>query len=225
VVKNVLPAQANTLCRPVDTAEGAQKGAVMKNAFVYAAAAATLVIGGAANAATFTPADCTPGNIHFCVDGDAQAPGVDDYITATITNTFKKATAIDDTFVFRIDKNGVGSGGLQTSFSSTNTLLTITDLIINGVSYAAAITKTAAGTSVNVNGIQIEKGALNYIQVLGSFKPSSKGGQANYTGNLTFTAAVPEASTWAMMMLGLGFTGFAMRRRTRSKTAVRFAAA
>ena len=193
----------------------------MKNAFVYAAAAATLVIGGAANAATFTPADCTPGNIHFCVDGDAQAPGVDDYITATITNTFKKATAINDTFVFRIDKNGVGSGGLQTSFSSTNTLLTITDLIINGVSYAAAITKTAAGTSVNVNGIQIEKGALNYIQVLGSFKPSSKGGQANYTGNLTFTAAVPEASTWAMMMLGLGFTGFAMRRRSRSKASVR----
>ena len=192
----------------------------MKNVLVCAAAAATIAMCGAANAATFTPADCTTGNIHFCVDGDAQAPGVDDYITATITNTFKKATAINDTFLYRIDKNGVGSGGLQTSFSSSNTLLTITDLIINGVSYAAAIQKTAAGSSVNVNGIPIVKGALNTIQVLGNFKPGAKGGQANYSGNLTFTASIPEASTWAMMMLGLGFTGFAMRRRT-----VRFAMA
>lgn len=197
----------------------------MKNVLVYAAAAATLVVGGVANAATFTPADCTPGNMHFCVDGDAQAPGVDDYITATITNTFKTATAINDTFLFRIDKNGVGSGGLQTSFSSTNTLLTITDLIINGVSYASAITKTSAGTSVNVNGITIDKGALNIIKVIGSFKPSPRGGQANYTGNLTFTAAVPEASTWAMMMLGFGFAGFAMRRRSSSTTSAGFALA
>nr|WP_246352467.1 FxDxF family PEP-CTERM protein [Sphingomonas xinjiangensis] len=197
----------------------------MKNVLVSAAAAATITLGGAANAATFTPADCTTGNIHFCVDGDAQAPGVDDYITATITNTFKKATAINDTFLYRIDKNGVGSGGLQTSFSSSNTLLTITDLIINGVSYASAIQKTAAGSAVNVNGIPIVKGALNTIQVLGNFKPASKGGQANYTGNLTFTAAIPEASTWAMMMLGLGFTGFAMRRRGGLKGAVLLAKA
>jgi hypothetical protein len=28
-----------------------------------------------------------------------------------------------------------------------------------------------------------------------------------------FTPAVPEASTWAMMILGFGFVGFAMRRR------------
>ena len=197
----------------------------MKKMLATAAAVATFVMAGAAQAATFTPADCAPGNIHFCVDGDAQAPGVDDYITASITNTFKSATAINDTFLFIIDKNGVGSGGLQTSFSSKNTLLTITDLIINGVSYAAAITNTSAGTSVNVNGIPIIKGNLNSIQVIGNFKPSSKGGQANYTGNLTFTAAVPEASTWAMMLLGLGFTGFVMRRRTRSKASVRFAAA
>jgi hypothetical protein len=197
----------------------------MKTICAAAAAVATFVMAGSANAATFTPADCTPGNIHFCVDGDAQAPGVDDYITATISNTFKTATAINDTFLFTIDKTGVGSGGLQTSFSSKNTLLTITDLIINGVSYAGAITKTSAGTSVNVNGIPIIKGALNSIQVLGSFKPVGNTGQANYTGNLTFTAAIPEASTWAMMMLGLGLTGFAMRRRSRSETTARLALA
>lgn len=179
--------------------------------FVFAGAALALGLGAAsgAQAAVFTPADCVPGNLHFCVDGDAEAPGVDNLITAVITNTFRTATAIDDTYFFRIDKNGVGSGGLQTSFSSTSTLLTITDLIINGVSYASAIVASGAGQSIAVNNIPIVAGALNSIQVIGNFD----GGQANYTGNLTFNATVPEMGTWAMMILGMGAIGFAMRRR------------
>lgn len=189
----------------------------MKTVLAAAAAVAACATAGAAEAASFTPADCAPGNIHFCVEGDAAAPGVDNYITAFITNTFSRATAINDTFFFTIDKNGIGSGGLQTTFSSKNTLLTITDLIINGVSYAAAINKTSAGTSVSVNGIPIAKGVMNSIQVIGSFKPAGKTGQANYTGNLTFTAAVPEASTWAMMMLGLGLIGWGMRHKSGTR--------
>ncbi|MEW9855673.1 FxDxF family PEP-CTERM protein [Novosphingobium sp. M1R2S20] len=185
----------------------------MKNFLIYAAAAVSLAVCGSANAATFTPADCKPGNIHFCVEGNAQGPNVDDYITGIFTNSFNKVTKINDTFLFRIDKNGIGSGGLQTSFSSKSTLLTISDLIINGVSYATTIVKTTAGTSVNVNSVVIDKGAMNTIQVLGSYQPLSKGAQANYTGNLTFTAAVPEASTWAMMILGFGFIGYVARRR------------
>jgi hypothetical protein len=187
-----------------------------------AAAALTLAAATAAQAATFTPADCAPGNMHFCVTGDAEAPGVDDFITATITNTFNTATAIDDTFLFRIDKDGVGSGGLQTSFSSQSTLLTITDVIINSVSYAAQIVNGPAGQSLNVNGIDIVSGALNSIRIVGTFTPPATGGQANYTGNLTFSAnPIPEASTWGMMMLGVGGVGAAMRRRRKATNSVR----
>lgn len=35
--------------------------------------------------------------------------------------------------------------------------------------------------------------------------------------------AVPEPATWAMMLMGFGAVGFAMRRRANVKTAVRFA--
>jgi hypothetical protein len=137
---------------------------------------------------------------------------VDDFITATITNTFNTATSIDDSFYFRIDKDGLGSGGLQTSFSSQSTMLTITDVIINAVSYAGQIMSGPAGQSLNVNNIPIVSGALNSIRIVGTFTPPAEGGQANYTGNLTFSATnppIPEASTWAM------------RRRRKSTNAVR----
>lgn len=35
--------------------------------------------------------------------------------------------------------------------------------------------------------------------------------------------AVPEPATWAMMLLGMGAVGFAMRRRSKVKTTVKFA--
>ena len=39
-------------------------------------------------------------------------------------------------------------------------------------------------------------------------------GQGAFGGNVAFTA-VPEPATWAMMLLGFGAVGFAMRRRRR----------
>ncbi|MDI1361105.1 PEP-CTERM sorting domain-containing protein [Methylotenera sp.] len=38
----------------------------------------------------------------------------------------------------------------------------------------------------------------------------------NAAGQLTYIAAVPEADSWAMAMLGLGLMGFVARRRTRA---------
>lgn len=46
----------------------------------------------------------------------------------------------------------------------------------------------------------------------------------DFVGNVTFdVTAVPEPSTWAMMLLGFGMIGFAARRRSSVKTTVRFA--
>ena len=39
----------------------------------------------------------------------------------------------------------------------------------------------------------------------------------------TATSAVPEPATWAMMILGMGAIGFAMRRRQKVSTSVQFA--
>jgi hypothetical protein len=47
---------------------------------------------------------------------------------------------------------------------------------------------------------------------------------ASYSGTLNFSpAAVPEPATWAMMILGMGAVGFAMRRRRAVKTTVSYA--
>ncbi|MBB5712175.1 FxDxF family PEP-CTERM protein [Sphingomonas xinjiangensis] len=198
----------------------------MKN-YLLGVAAASLMIGaaGTAQAASIIAVNnsCnTDGRQSFCVDGDAQAPGVDDFISATISNSFRGNTNFDDTYSFIIDKNGIGSGGLQTSFATEANFVNITDLIINNVSYASSIVSTPAGQSASVNGIKIIAGALNSIRVVGSFMPSTPAGAGNYTGNLTFSAsAVPEASTWAMMMLGMGAVGFGMRRRRKASSSAR----
>ena len=47
-----------------------------------------------------------------------------------------------------------------------------------------------------------------------SFGGTTSGGGGE-SGTLSFFAAVPEPSTWAMMLLGFGGIGFAMRRRRR----------
>jgi hypothetical protein len=45
---------------------------------------------------------------------------------------------------------------------------------------------------------------------------------SGYSGNLSSTA-VPEPGTWAMMLVGFGAVGFAMRRRRKEQPKVRFA--
>jgi len=40
--------------------------------------------------------------------------------------------------------------------------------------------------------------------------------QANGAYNVTYSFAVPEPATWALMILGFGAVGFAMRRRRQA---------
>ncbi len=58
------------------------------------------------------------------------------------------------------------------------------------------------------------------INVMGTW--GEQGG--SYAGTLNFSpGVVPEPATWALMILGFGAVGGAMRRRTAMKAAVRFA--
>ena len=44
-----------------------------------------------------------------------------------------------------------------------------------------------------------------------------------YDLRVTALSAVPEPATWAMMMLGFGSMGYAMRRKNKVSTRIRFA--
>jgi hypothetical protein len=134
-------------------------------------------------------------------------------ITAIFFNGFDSATDFDDTYEFTIPQNGVGSGSISTSFSSDLNKLVITGLFINGKSYD--LMTDDAGQSATVGNIPIVSGILNTIRITGTTLTSG-----SYSGTATFTAAVPEIGTWAMMMFGMAAIGMTMRRQ---KIAVSFA--
>lgn len=58
----------------------------------------------------------------------------------------------------------------------------------------------------------------------GTFALTDDQGAGSYTLNIASAiGTVPEPATWGMMILGMGAVGFAMRRRQKVRTSVRFA--
>ena len=92
------------------------------------------------------------------------------------------------------------------------TTISFDTITLNGVSFDEIITGTTDFYQL-LNQVLID-GAENTIVVAGT-----TGGNAAYSGTLTFAAAVPEPGTWAMMLLGFGAIGFSMRRK-RSQQAL-----
>jgi hypothetical protein len=62
---------------------------------------------------------------------------------------------------------------------------------------------------------------IEYFAVVTSFSPSSRGSYSltiSGPGTATIGGAVPEPATCAMMILGMGAVGFAMRRGKKNVT-------
>jgi len=171
-----------------------------------AAGIAAMAFAPAANATTFPIGSPN----FFITNGTPFTPS----ITAVFFNSFTAKTTFDDIYTFTIPQTGEGSGSISTSFSSSKNKLTITDLIVNGVSYV--VPSSGSGQSLTLNGVPIIANVLNTIEVKGFVKKTG-----TYSGTVTFNAtAVPEAATWGMMLGGFAMIGAAMRRR---RTSVRFA--
>lgn len=96
-----------------------------------------------------------------------------------------------------------------------------TFMLANGTSLTQTRTIDSTGVA-NRNLLTFDVGPLTGF----SFRPSTNTGGFLQFDDITVSAvaAVPEASTWAMMLVGFGGIGAALRRR-RSKVAVRVAAA
>jgi hypothetical protein len=178
---------------------------VMKRLLNTLAVVSAFALAPAAHAATFVP-----GTSNFTV-----SPGVGGTFTADIGNSGIAAGTFQDLFQFTLPTSGLGSGSISTS---TSVLLSTTDtdftsVLINGT--AATLTTLNGGITqfASATSVPITAGQLNTLTVNGLSR-----GNGSYGGQISFTpnSAVPEPGTWAMMLLGFGGMGMAMRRRRRT---------
>jgi len=126
-----------------------------------------------------------------------------EFLNAAITGT---STGL----VLGADSNSGAAVGTNvfTKYNSFNATAELgTDLFFYSLTRPATSTNVgAASESIKTQFVQAAAGSAGDTWNL------SSAGQLTYTA----TAAVPEADSWAMAMLGLGLMGFVARRRTRA---------
>ena len=172
---------------------------------LLAAAGAMALVGGAttANAAStiigVTPATLTP---------PASA-----IFGAIVNGTAGTTTAINDTFTFSI------AGGPAMVDAQVSTILlgatqniTFSAITLDGHAMTKTSNDPAPETWALLSPATLANGSYT-INVIGTLT----GAVGAYSGTLNAqAAAVPEAKTWMMMLLGFGAMGFAVRRRRQT---------
>ena len=100
------------------------------------------------------------------------------------------------------------------------------DVSSAGIVSAAKLSFTSRNTyntEVELNNSNNGNASYVYNYTTNLFTLSQGGFAAITFTPVNATAAVPEPAAWAMMMLGFGGIGFALRRRSKVTTRVRFA--
>ena len=113
------------------------------------------------------------------------------------------AGAFTDTIDFTVPTEGTADVGVI--YFKVLSGITSLSASFNG----SAITFTPLGGSLFAGGIGKPVAAGPQTLTISGVS----GGLGSYSGNVVFSSAVPELATWLMMIAGVGFTGFAMRRR------------
>ncbi len=180
-----------------------------------------------------TKSDGAGGTVKFLLVNPNPLPGLDYMgpIKAEFSHVFNFSTApsktqsFTDTYTFRVPANGTGAGSLSANGSSPLDSLTFSNVtgkvtFSNGTDiYNIPI---FAGTLGKLEGVPIFAGAFNKLTINGVAH-----GQAFYNGSASFTpslSGVPEASTWSMMIMGVGAVGGALRSRRRKERSAKNAA-
>lgn len=146
-------------------------------------------------------------NLYFGLNGGGSNLGFE--IDSTRVNAFYPGRAGSASISSALWSAAASADGLGFEFSLDNSLFTAP---IAGLNQTGQVFPTI-GSSIRLNLSQ-------------SFGYSVAGGQSFYGNNRLGTVAlgaVPEPATWAMMMLGFGAMGAALRRRAKVDCAVRFA--
>ncbi|VXC85379.1 FxDxF family PEP-CTERM protein [Sphingomonas sp. 8AM] len=144
------------------------------------------------------------------------APGV---FTGLFGNTVTSAdvnssSVYTDTYQFIVPTAGiVGASAVTLTFDGS---LTFSEVLLNGVKLVIRRTNGVYLATSPLGGLASAENPQK-LSITGKLT----GATGTYTGNVRFESAVPEPGTWALMILGFGIVGYAMRRRP----SVRFAQA
>ena len=202
----------------------------MHKLFIAAAGAALFAAAPSYAATTIIPQDnAAPGPILDFTGGTA---------TATFTASYMvDNTSFTDSFFFRLDQAAMLTAGQLTTNAGGNSAPFRGDLDINvvdllsGASTVFSFTKSTSPSGTDKNEtFTVPASFLNQTFAAGAYSLRLSGfadnvGTGNdvgtYNGSLTFASvtnsAVPEPTTWAMMLVGFGAVGYSMRRRPNAK--------
>ena len=178
---------------------------MIKHALFAAGAAAAITMAAPASAALTlipSPATCTTANTvcNWIVAGSTSSGSFSDSATFTLPET----------------------GTTGSSITNSATMNSMTGAISGDIDFSRIFLTDPTGTqfdfSLTPTGL-VETGNILLNSMLGTYTLTVQGTAntaATYGGNITYTAptaAVPEPATWALLILGFGAVGFAMRKR------------
>ena len=184
------------------------------------AAAAVVAFAPAVQAADIFPGNPTavPGAFFNVSGNPAMGP-----VSATYGRSGIGSGTFTDNFLFTIDQFGLGSGSITSILSGLSGSATDLDFqevtFSNGTTtYPVTITDFGGLEGGGLANIPIAFGVQNTLSLTYLSR-----GQGSYGGNLSFTPAIPEPASWAMLLLGFGAIGFVVRRRRNQTVRVSYA--
>jgi hypothetical protein len=198
-------------------------GVVMKTGFVAACfAAAVAVSTGTASAALLTYTETA--DVSGSLDG---VPFTDNVLTLKAVGDTSSVSGGPSFFLLDVPLTFTLSGGGSGTFTDDETAVIAnqgatlagfsdftTDEFILGTSSAVFATYDLRAVIGPVTGGAIFNSGSSFATSAGTLVIGSLSGDA------TFTATIPEPSTWAMMLLGFAGLGFAGYRRSRKAVSI-----
>jgi hypothetical protein len=138
-------------------------------------------------------------------------PAADGSFSGAFSNVGVASPSFTDVFNFTFPTAGIVNGTISSSFTAANNNIDFTSVTLNGkafdlVSFGKFEYRELADT--------LFAGGPQTLIVSGT-----AGTAATYSGTLSFTSAVPEPATWAMMIGGFAAVGVAIRRRRSTSIA------
>ncbi len=144
-------------------------------------------------------------------------------------NRIMNGGAFTDTFTILLSNSNVTASVITIALNGNNKLgdIDFSSITLAGIPFIQTRNDMSGNPLEGVSESYVLRPPVDFTS--GSYDLVLKGfayGDSSYAGtiNAAVTAAVPEPATWAMMLVGFGAVGYAMRRRkSKVTTRVQFA--